>query len=573
MKKIFLCVLALAMVLSLFSQYDEKQILSQQANQMMVQRQYNQAETIFLQILEKYPNDLNTILQLMQIYLNLNNGEKAENLLNQYQRMLPQTTYSEQRIQLLLMQGKMDEARAETDAYLSLHTTDASKYRLIANYYERRNFYDLAIELYERARAKIDRNLFSLEIANAAMQAQNPPKALREYLLYMSSASNVNHYVKNQIKTIVLADSTLISEIATASQNYNTPIMNELYANALVSIRDYPRALEIYKSLPETYLRDFALEQMRLKNYDVALPAYRHLGNANPQPFQRLSYHFEVARMFYEQAEYDSCSLVLQNMLRDPYWKQSPANQRNRLHVQIRKLIAETSLARGEDINTVKSLMEEARSFTAQLIERDELDLDLAKLHVISGEYQIAEAKLNSISQAPLIAKRDYLRFLSRFLQNDTAAADSLMNEYMLKHPGDENANDIIYLNMLSINMQPEQQKSFASAITLLQQMRPEGIDSLQVVFSSNQDEELLLLAVEWAIGFGDFERARNILEHEFQDALAAEYASYLRLALMADAQEELELARNFLKSKPNSIFSPGFRQVIARVANSRISL
>ncbi|HRX76424.1 MAG TPA: tetratricopeptide repeat protein, partial [Candidatus Cloacimonadota bacterium] len=243
MKKIFLCVLALAMVLSLFSQYDEKQILSQQANQMMVQRQYNQAETIFLQILEKYPNDLNTILQLMQIYLNLNNGEKAENLLNQYQRMLPQTTYSEQRIQLLLMQGKMDEARAETDAYLSLHTTDASKYRLIANYYERRNFYDLAIELYERARAKIDRNLFSLEIANAAMQAQNPPKALREYLLYMSSASNVNHYVKNQIKTIVLADSTLISEIATASQNYNTPIMNELYANALVSIRDYPRAL------------------------------------------------------------------------------------------------------------------------------------------------------------------------------------------------------------------------------------------------------------------------------------------------------------------------------------------
>ncbi|HRX76877.1 MAG TPA: hypothetical protein P5342_05405, partial [Candidatus Cloacimonadota bacterium] len=97
--------------------------------------------------------------------------------------------------------------------------------------------------------------------------------------------------------------------------------------------------------------------------------------------------------------------------------------------------------------------------------------------------------------------------------------------------------------------------------------------DSLQVVFSSNQDEELLLLAVEWAIGFGDFERARNILEHEFQDALAAEYASYLRLALMADAQEELELARNFLKSKPNSIFSPGFRQVIARVANSRISL
>ncbi len=82
----------------LLAQYDERQILVQEANQHLIRRQYDQAEAVFLQILEKYPNDLNSILQLMQIYLNLSSADKAEALLDKYQRTLSQEVYNEQRI-------------------------------------------------------------------------------------------------------------------------------------------------------------------------------------------------------------------------------------------------------------------------------------------------------------------------------------------------------------------------------------------------------------------------------------------------------------------------------------------
>lgn len=573
MKPLLIFIILAVLGTGLYAQYDEKQILNQQANQLLMQRQYNEAEAIYLQILQKYPNDLSSVLQLMQIYLSLNQSEKAESLLLRHQRVLPQSTFSEQRIQMLLMQGKLDEAKSESDAYLKLYANDINKYRLIAVYYERRNFYDAAIELYELARNISSSQVFSLEIANAAMQAQRPQKALQEYLLHMSTATNVNHYIKSQIQSIVSADSSLIDLLESFAREHDSAIIKELYANALVNIKDYPRALDIYKSLPETYLRDFAAEQLKLRNFEVALPAYTHLAKTNAQSFQRLGYHLEVAKIFHAQAAYDSSSAVLKEILKDPFWIQSSGNLRNPLHVAIRKLMADNAMARGEDIEVVKGLVEEAKSYASQMLARQELELELARLHILSGDFTSGQSQLQSVNLAQVLAQRDYLYFLSAFLQSDTALADSLMNEYMLKHPGDDYANDIIYLNMLSINMQPPEQKSFAASISLLQQMKPAGIDSLYSIFAVNQDEELLLLAIEWAIGLSQIPLANSMLEHEFTDPLSAEYASYLRLALLASPQAELEMARNFLKSKPNSIFSPSFRQVISRLANPRLSL
>ncbi|HQQ68089.1 MAG TPA: hypothetical protein PLX77_04605, partial [Candidatus Cloacimonadota bacterium] len=476
-------------------------------------------------------------------------------------------------IQLLLMQGRPDDADREAETYLSLFPGDLNKYRLLASFYERRSFYDQAIRFYEKARQSSGQTVFALEIANAAMQSQRYERALQEYLQHMTSVTNINHYIKNQIKNIVTADSTLIGEIARFSAAHDSDIIRELYASSLVGIKDYARALEIYKVLPETYLKDFAAEQYKQKNYDIALPAYMHLAQSGTQPLQKLNYRFEVARMYYEQAMYDSSNAVLQDMVRDPYWTQSPANQRNRLNVAIRRMIAENAMAMGEDIQAVMAMMEEAKTYAVQVQEREELDLALARLQILNSEYDKAGIKLKGVNQPQNRAKRDYLYFLSAFMRNDQTLADSLMNEYMLQYPGDDYANDIIYLNMLSINMQAPQQKSFSSAISLLQKLNPAGIDSLYSIYVANKDEELLLLAIEWAIGLSDFEQARAMLNLEFRDPLAAEYASYLRLALLSDPEAELELARNFLKSKPNSIFSPGFRQVISRVANSRISL
>jgi tetratricopeptide (TPR) repeat protein len=201
MKTLYLGIILLLLCSVLIAQYDEKQILYQQAGQYMTMRQYDRAEATYLQILDKYPNDLNSVLQLMQIYLSLNQNEKAENHLNRYQRVLPQSTMSELRIQLLLMQGRPDDADREAETYLSLFPGDLNKHRLLASFYERRSFYDQSIRLYEKARQSSGQAVFALEIANAAMQAQKYQRALQEYLQHMTSVTTSTTTSKTRSRT------------------------------------------------------------------------------------------------------------------------------------------------------------------------------------------------------------------------------------------------------------------------------------------------------------------------------------------------------------------------------------
>ena len=74
----------MSLILSLFAQYSERDILTQQAFQLLGQRKFAEAEQIFLQILDKYPNDSNSVIQLLNIYFQTSQLDKAENLLRQY---------------------------------------------------------------------------------------------------------------------------------------------------------------------------------------------------------------------------------------------------------------------------------------------------------------------------------------------------------------------------------------------------------------------------------------------------------------------------------------------------------
>jgi thioredoxin-like negative regulator of GroEL len=573
MRKAILTLFIMLLLMPLLAQYDERQILVQEANQHLIRRDYSQAETVFLQILQKYPDDLNSILQLMQIYLNLSASDKAEALLNKYQRTLSQQVYTEQQIQLLILQGKLPQAYQMSEAYLQLNAQDQNKYRLVASYFERRAHFEYSVQIYQKARAKLGDTLFMLEIANANMQLQRYTEALKEYLAFMSNSQNVNLFVKNQIKSIVEQDSSLIAVIQQAAKTNASDIILELLASSLLAVKQEAQAMEIYKRLPATYMRTFARDQLKLQNYALARAATRHLAETSPQPLQSLSFRFEIAQIFYEEALFDSCATVLDELMADPFWKVSLANKRNNLNVSIHRLKADNDLARGVNLVQVRQLLQDTKQYSTQALVNQELDLDLARLSILSFDYNGAELALARVQVPQLLEKRDYLYFLSAFMQIQSTHADSLMHEYMLKHPGGDFANDIIYLNMLSIGLDDAQKGTFAQSIRELQLFQKAGIDSLKILFDATGDEELLLLAIEWAIGLDDNVRAASLLEHVFTDQLSAEYAQYLGLALISDRAEEIDLAKEFLKRKPNSIFSPRFRQVISRQAMSHVNI
>jgi len=277
-KTVLLIMLLIACASAIYAQYDEKQILTQQANQLLMQRQYVQAEQLFLQILDKYPNDLNSINQLMNIYFTLSQTDKAEATLNKYQRTLPPQTYSELLIQLLIMQAKVDVAWQETMRYLNIYGQDEYKYRRLATFFERKAFYDKVIELYTRARIQLGKpDLFRLEMANTAMNYHQLEKAIYEYMAYTENNPVYMFYTNNQLKTILQEDSTLISVVSAIADSSKNSVLKEIYANALINLQDYKTALNIYKQLELQKMWHFAEEQTAAGNDSIAFEAYSYL--------------------------------------------------------------------------------------------------------------------------------------------------------------------------------------------------------------------------------------------------------------------------------------------------------
>ncbi len=573
-KTVLLIMLLIACASAIYAQYDEKQILTQQANQMLMQRQYVQAEQLFLQILDKYPNDLNSINQLMNIYFTLSQTDKAEATLNKYQRTLPPQTYSELLIQLLIMQAKVDVAWQETMRYLNIYGQDEYKYRRLATFFERKAFYDKVIELYTMARIQLGKpDLFRLEMANTAMNYHQLEKAIYEYMAYTENNPVYMFYTNNQLKTILQEDSTLISVVSAIADSSKNSVLKEIYANALINLQDYKTALNIYKQLELQKMWHFAEEQTAAGNDSIAFEAYSYLETKETDMVKKMDLRYRLAELKYQQRNYPATEQIILESLSLPFWKEKNLYYRSTVGVKLRKLMAEIKLAKNEPVDSALAWLNEAKKFSRNNLEAQEMDLEIARLYILSGEKTKAQNILKTINHNNLMEKRDYLNFLNTLLEGETALADTLMNDFIIRYPESQYTNDAIYLMMFSLNMAEQEKKSFYSAIRLLQLNSQSGIDTLEVIFSHNKDEEILLLAIEWAIAFGNDSKAKELLQYEFQDEVAADYAALLRLLLVSDKEEEQRLAREFLKNKPNSIFSPDFRQKISRWAASRPNL
>ena len=573
-KTVLLIMLLIACASAIYAQYDEKQILTQQANQLLMQRQYVQAEQLFLQILDKYPNDLNSINQLMNIYFTLSQTDKAEATLNKYQRTLPPQTYSELLIQLLIMQAKVDVAWQETMRYLNIYGQDEYKYRRLATFFERKAFYDKVIELYTRARIQLGKpDLFRLEMANTAMNYHQLEKAIYEYMAYTENNPVYMFYTNNQLKTILQEDATLISVVSAIADSSNSSVLKEIYANALLNLQDYKTALNIYKQLEPQKMWRFAEEQTAAGNDSIAFEAYSYLETGETDMVKKMDLRYRLAEIKYQQRDYPATEQIIMESLSLPFWKDRNLYYRSSVGVKLRKLMAEIKLAKNEPVDSALVWLNEAKKFSRNNLESQEMDLEIARLYILNGDIIKAQNLLKTINHNTLMEKRDYLNFLNTLLEGETALADTLMNEFIIRYPESQYANDAIYLMMFTLNMAEQDKKSFYSAIRLLQLNRQSGIDTLVVIFSHNQDEEVLLLAIEWAIAFGNDSKAKELLQYDFQDEVAADYAALLRLLMVADKAEEQRLAREFLKNKPNSIFSPDFRQKISRWSASRPNL
>lgn len=570
MKARYILVIALFMLLALpcLAQYNEKQIMQQQAYQLMAQRQYAQAEQLFIQILDKYPNDFDSIVQLFNIYNTLSQADKAEGLLSTYQRGLPPQLYNEQHIQLLLLKGEMGAAYRESLDYLELYG-DENKYRQLASYFERKGIFDRTLELYKLGRQKLKKpDLFRLEIANTSLNYRMFDQAIEEYLAYLFKYPTNQYFTNNQLKTILMEDPDRIAAIKAVADTTQNTAIKEVYATSLLSIGQPRRALEIIKELGLNNLRVFAENQAAAGADSIAYEAYAYASSMVDDPIS-FGFPAKMMQIRYQQGDYAATAkLGYATLAKAPSYK-----TKSSLLVEIYRLMANTMLALGEPVDSALIWLDKAMVLNPEAHLKAELSIDTARLKILASDYPAAERSLAGVSFSQLLPQKEYLRFLGKLLSGEVSFADSLMNEYLIKYPGSPEANDAMYLMMLALALQPPMQQSFFNSFKLLQLNQQRGLDSLLVIMEASKDEEFRLLAIEWALRLNQPELASSLLNHDFTDPVAGEYAETLKFLLVHDKEEEQRLAREFLKNKPNSIYSPDVRQRISRWAAQRPNL
>ncbi len=569
--RLLLLLFALLAVSGLEAQYNEREILSQQAYQFLAQRQFGEAERLFRQVLEQFPDDANSVLQLLNIYFQTSQLDKADALLKQYRRNLSTTVATEQEILLLVMQGQVDSAWSLSQAHLQQQNHSENSYRVLASYFERRGFYEQVLQLYRDARVQRGNpELFRLELANAALNYRRFDTALQEYLAFLDKNPANLYFINNQCKTILSEDPRLMSVIGDYAAQSGNEVIRELYANALVAGKDYNQALDIYKNLSADKLIRFAEEQYKAANDEVALPAFAWLAEQSADAVSRNDYRLRQALILIRGGQRREADTLLQAVIADSLMQERSNLYRKGINLHARIMLAENTLALSKDVDAAQAWYNEARRYANNILDQQELDLALVRLHQIRQDYQTAAELLDRVSEPTLAQRRDYLRFGTELLRGNTEVADSLMNELVIRYPEGLYVNDAIYLMMFALGLQGAEREDFFSAYRMMLLQDPAAVDSLASLFERTQDEELLTLAIEWAILLAEREKAGALLEHVWQDGISAEYAALLRLILTADREAKQRLARDFLKANPESIFAPKFRQNLSRLNSTR---
>ena len=84
-----------------------------------------------------------------------------------------------------------------------------------------------------------------------------------------------------------------------------------------------------------------------------------------------------------------------------------------------------------------------------------------------------------------------------------------------------------------------------------------EALRILQQLYENLKNEELLILAGDWAFENKDYELAKKIFDAEFSDVVLQNYAK-LKLA-----EFDKNICKIFLEKNQDSVFLPNFRKLL----------
>ncbi|MCK4654753.1 MAG: hypothetical protein KAU01_09930 [Candidatus Cloacimonetes bacterium] len=566
MKK--LVILFLIFTCSLYA-FDEREVLLKQANRLVARRQYEKAINIYVSLLEDYPDDHIIIEKLILNLLRISKIGKAEKILEDKKNILSGIEYVRLKTSILLLKGEIKQAYKFCKNFLNENSRRMNYYKVLANIFEQYRQYEYAIEILKQAR-KIanDNHLHTKELAFNYQNLKDYKNAIFEYLKLLEHQSSYYNFVLNRLKKILQEDSAYITTIEKSVRKTDDKKIQEIYALCLAEIGEYEKALKEYETLDSSKLKDFGDRLVSTGNLDTAISAYEiYLGKIR-EPYLISDIKIKLAEIYITQGQLDKAKEVLLQVYEDSSIKGKKYRHKTRANRFCRELLAEILLKQNAPKEEVLKYLDEAKTYAFNRKEKNEIEFKIIHFQIMNEQYSQSKEKLSKIlkkedTSSDIYKLGYYYSFLLALMQNDPAA-DSLLGELLINLPENYITNDALFLSVLGSGLDGNTREDFLLAYRKKLLFKDEkAIEILMEIYNESQNEEMLILAGEWAIGSNKKDKAVSIFSHDYSNELLAEYALLQKTRITQDKIEKAKLSTDFLKLNPQSVFSPEFRKLL----------
>jgi len=278
------------------------------ARELIGQGSPGQALKLIMQLKDTYGENAELNELLKDAYLAGKEYDKVEELINKDIERDPKRwqLYCEL-ANVDIKTQRMDEAKQNLNRAVDLAPDKNRAYQEAAFVYIRNNVTAEAIDMYKKARMKLNQPaIFSLELASIFESLKDYKSAVDEYFLFMGDDSSKFDLVESRINNLVQTQENLDGIQAALNERIKKKPHDKYYqklsGDLLFRRKDLIGAFETYKKVDDLfdgkgkYILNFASMCYNQKYYENAIQASQHLMSIKPSPGFVLSARLLIAR-------------------------------------------------------------------------------------------------------------------------------------------------------------------------------------------------------------------------------------------------------------------------------------
>lgn len=576
------------------SQQDSKRILLNQARRMEARRDYEEALRLYKDMLQDYPQDEEVLERLLNVYISTHRHQDAKELLQENKNAFSSDNYIKNKIVLMGELGNIDAAYKIGLDYLNDNRTRVNLYHELALVYERIRQYESAVEILNKGRTQAgDEYIFAVDLARNYQRVNELEKAITEYIKHLSKNTGFLYFVTNHIKSILENDKQMIGHLRSLLSDSDNKVLLEMYALALTHLELYGEAFEVYRRISLEKLIEFADEIMAKGEYKIASKAYQEFYNNVDDPVERAQVKLKIVTIQIVKGELSEALQILIDLTEEEALKDRRYRYRTRINREIREMLADVAIRMGKPEEDVIYWLNEAYKFAINQNERQEIKLGKVRYYTMIENYENARNTINETLDINSSSTRIrnigyYYQYLLELMEN-SVSSDSLMAEMMINIPGDDLTNEAIFLSVMMREIRPDNKDFFLAAyreknlyqdekalfillksLISTQEERIEDIDPSNILDFVDEDtiyedEEILIIAAQWADNFGNHDLAKQLYSYKYNNDALLGYAT-LKLSELQknDKRNYQSTLTTFLSANPQNIFAPQLRLLLS---------